>query len=311
MLRIADRSRFIGGTDAPAVLGISPWKTPVQLYLEKRGEAPPDRPDQLRDRIMHAGHKLEPYIRAMTMDKLRLMGHDVELVSKNRRYRDDVHRFLSCEVDFELMLDGEHVNVDAKSVTGFMRHAWGDEETDEVPVHYTAQFMHGLGITGRRRCVVGALIGFHDVAIYFVDRDDEVIDMMRTRCVDFWTDHVKAGVPPDPIKFADIKALYPLDNDRTVEADDTTRELVRELFRLSAQRKQIDARLDVVKRDIGAYMRDAAQLTVGGRATLTYRTQESVQLEEASLRRERPDIAELYSRRADMRVMRQKTNFRP
>ena len=32
-----DRTKFIGGSDVAAILGVSKWKTPFQLYQEKIG----------------------------------------------------------------------------------------------------------------------------------------------------------------------------------------------------------------------------------------------------------------------------------
>jgi len=35
------RKQGIGGSDAPTVAGINPWKSPVELYMEKTGEIEP------------------------------------------------------------------------------------------------------------------------------------------------------------------------------------------------------------------------------------------------------------------------------
>jgi predicted phage-related endonuclease len=36
------RKKGIGGSDAAVVLGISPWKTPIRLWREKRNEVAED-----------------------------------------------------------------------------------------------------------------------------------------------------------------------------------------------------------------------------------------------------------------------------
>jgi hypothetical protein len=96
----------------------------------------------------------------MVIDKLRERGLEVELLECNSRYVDPEHPFLSCEIDFELRLSGaleiggiEWVfgrahQCDAKSVTGFARKKWGEEDSEDVPIEYAAQFMHGLMVTG-------------------------------------------------------------------------------------------------------------------------------------------------------------------
>ena len=149
-----DRSQFLGGSDAAAVMGLSPWATPVELWQQKTGRAPAPKVTQARQRMFDRGHKLEPFIRDMVIDKLRDQGLDVELLASNQRYTDPEHEFLRAEIDFELLLrgsavigskivefKGEHINCDAKSVSGFARQKWGDVDTEDVPIEYAAQFM--------------------------------------------------------------------------------------------------------------------------------------------------------------------------
>ena len=137
----ADRSLFLGGSDAAAVMGVSPWNTPVDLWMQKTRRTPRDVPDARRQKIYDRGHKLEPFIREMVIDKMTELGLRVELVAINQRYVDPEHPFLSCEIDFELRLwgvleingadvvfDGEMINCDAKSVSGVRAQEVGRRE---------------------------------------------------------------------------------------------------------------------------------------------------------------------------------------
>lgn len=54
------RSLGLGSSDAPVVMGVSPWKTPLQLYLEKIGEAKGFDGNFATER----GQRLEPVARA-------------------------------------------------------------------------------------------------------------------------------------------------------------------------------------------------------------------------------------------------------
>lgn len=303
------RRHFIGGTDVPKILGISTWGTPMSCWLEKLGRAPPEKFDPARAQVQRRGKKLEPYVADMTLDKLRGMGHDVQIVAKNRRHVDAAVPYLSAEIDRELILDGQPANLEIKTATGHARAGWGDEETDAIPLHYTAQVMHGLGITGQRRCVVGALLGLDDVAIYFIDRDDDLVAGMRARCVEFWEQHVLREVPPDPVRFADVSMLYPVDNDRTVEASPEVAAAVRDLRTLRHSIKRDEVRAESLRLLAGAYMRDSAALTVDGRAALTFRSQTSRRLDIAALRRDHPDIAALYEVGGESRAMRMVESF--
>jgi predicted phage-related endonuclease len=48
----------IGGSDLAAICGISKWRTPVHVYLEKLGEAPEDQMSEAAE----WGTRLEPLI---------------------------------------------------------------------------------------------------------------------------------------------------------------------------------------------------------------------------------------------------------
>src|SRR3546814_15387708 len=89
-----------------------------------------------------------------------------------------------------------------------------------MPLHYHIQFMHGLGITGRRRCIVSPMMGLDDVGTYWAEHDEEVIAAMREKAVAFWNDSIIGGKVPDIMRFDDVKAIYPIDNGKSIEADE-------------------------------------------------------------------------------------------
>ena len=315
-----DRSRFLGGSDAAAVMGLSPWATPVELWQQKTGRAPKPEPDAAQRRRMERGHRLEPFIRDMVLSKLRdEHGMDVELVTYNERYADPEHPFLSCEIDFELLLTGtlligdtevvfdrEHINGDAKSVSGFARKKWGPIDTEDVPIEYAAQFMHGLMVTGRRYCLVAALRSFDDVDIYWTERDDETISSKRPRLVRFWVEHVLADVAPDPLDFSDIKALFPLDNGLSVEA---TPEIAEAVVKLQAVKRTIKAAEEheaALTFAVAEFISPNSRLTFGGRDIATWKAQQQRRLDQKALQEQAPEIAAKFTTSSTMRVLRLK-----
>lgn len=316
-----DRKTFLGGSDAAAVMGLSPWHTPVDLWRLKTGRAQPRAMSPGRMRQLERGKRLEPVVLEMVLDKLREQGVDVELVARNQRYQDAEHDFLSVEIDFELRLtgtvtigeerhylQGELVNGDAKTVTGFARKKWGEEDTEEVPVEYAAQFMMGLDVAPgcRRLCLVAALIGLDDVAIYWIKRDDDTIAGMRQQLVSFWRDHVLADVPPDPLRYSDIRALYPTDNGRTYEATPEIAEKLAQLREVSTSLSQLKERQQALQLDVAEYLGGHTRLTVNGREVATFKAHIDSRLDEAALRRSHPDLCALFERNTPVRVLRLK-----
>lgn len=313
----ADRRLFLGASDAAAVMGLSPWSTPVELWQEKTGRRPDEVPSARQQRIFDRGHRLEPFIRDITVDKLQDMGLSVKLIASNARYTDSEYVWMSCEIDFELQLTGEveingdvvqfqneRINADAKSVSGFASKKWGEVGSDNVPIEYACQFQVGLMVTGRRYCLVAALRSFDDVDIYWTVRDDETVDAMRPKLVDFWVNHVQADAPPDPMKFSDIKALFPLDNGIGIEATDEVLEWVAQLRRCKDQIADLKKTEEILSFDIAGFISPFARLTHRGRDVMTWRGQGATNLNLEALREAHPAIAAEFTVTKTNRVLR-------
>ncbi|WP_431018204.1 YqaJ viral recombinase family protein [Burkholderia gladioli] len=312
-----NRLGFIGGSDVAAILGVSPWKTPHELWLQKTGRAPREEVTPEQQKRFDRGHRLEPVVLQMLIDRLEDEGIEVELVRTNERYIDAEHSFLACEIDFELRVtgeveiageliqfSGEHINGDCKTVHPFAAKKWGEEGTDEVPIDYAAQFMHGLGITGRDYCIVATLIGMDDLLIYWVKRDQETIDGIRSRVVEFWNDCVLADVAPDPIDFDDCKAIYAKSNGGSIEATAEIRDAVFNLIDVKAKIKILEASEEELSYRITAFMQPNAVLTAGGNTIATWKNQNSTRVDQKLLKEDAPDVYAKYSRTSEIRVLR-------
>jgi putative phage-type endonuclease len=301
-----NRVGFVGGSDVPAILGVSPWKSPHELWLQKTGRAAREEVTPEQQKRFDRGHRLEPVVLQMLVDRLQDEGREVEVIATNKRYQDAEHPFMSCEIDFELMLDGEHVNGDCKTVHPFAAKKWGEEGTDEVPIDYAAQFMHGLGITGRDRCIVATLIGMDDLLIYEVARDEETIAEIRGRVVEFWNECIVADAPPDPIDFDDCKAIYAKSNGGSIEATSEIRDCVFNLAECKAKLKSLERTEEELSYRITAFMQPNAVLTFGGNVIATWKNQDDTRIDQKLLKEDVPEIFTKYSRTKEIRVLRLK-----
>lgn len=213
---MSDRTKFIGGSDVAAILGISPWRTAADLWLDKITPPAPEA-DTRNAQAKRRGTRLEPYILDMIREE-----HDVEIVARNQRYVDPQVPYFAAEIDAEAAARTSVENVEIKTVHPFKARDWGELETDQLPLHYIAQVQWGLGITQRERCRVFALIG-DDLRPYVVDRDDETIQAMRERAQEFWQRYVLPKVRP-PLDYADgktletLRRLYPGTDGSSIEA---------------------------------------------------------------------------------------------
>jgi len=258
-IAVPDRSKFIGGSDVAAILGVSPWVTPFMLFQKKTGAYVEDI-TPAKQRILDRGHRWEPIVLEMLVDELRDRGHDVEVLATGQRYQDAELPFLACELDAELLIDGEETNAEMKTASYFASGAWGDRDSNDVPIYYAAQVMHGLMVKPRRRAVVAAVTGFDESPmVRWLDRDDETISAIRAREVEFWQ-RIQDGTPPDPVTPEDVKWLYPKDSGVSIEADDELISACATLKLLKRDAKIIDGDIEILATKIKARMGSAAVL---------------------------------------------------
>jgi putative phage-type endonuclease len=299
-----DRTTFIGGSDAAPILGVSRWKSAFQLYQEKIGAFVEEHSPE-REKIFSRGKRWEPVVVEMLIDELVSRGHSVELIGRNCRYQDPEFPFLAAEIDLEFLIDGEEVNGEIKTVHPFAAKDWGEEGTDEIPVYYTAQCMHGMMIKPRKRAIVAALIGADDLRIHEIARDDELISTIRQKEIEFW-ERVQTRNPPNPTEPEDVKWLYAKDAGTVTEADD-------ELALICQRLKDKKALARVIERDIES-LETGLKLRMGDAATLIYRdmpiatwtTQSTRRVDIKALKAARPDIAAAFSAVSESRVLRLK-----
>ena len=154
-----NRQQYLGGSDVAAILGISPWRTAMDVYLDKtQGKIEETNP--IKQRIFQRGHKMEPYIIDVLQEETGLV-----VVKRGHRYIDPELPFIAAEIDAEAET-GE--NIEIKTCNQFGAKGWGEQYTDAIPVYYTAQAMHGLMVTGKQVCVFGVFIGMDDFRVSLV-----------------------------------------------------------------------------------------------------------------------------------------------
>jgi predicted phage-related endonuclease len=298
-----DRAKLLGGSDIAAVLGLSKRRSPLQVYRAKIGDAP-----ELADAdrlFFERRRRCEPVIFAMMREEL-----DADIAATNVRYRDPEHSFMAAEIDAEVRDAGGTINVEAKTVDPFVfggrTSEWGAPGTDEIPTDYECQVQWGLGVTGRHRAVVAAMISFDRMVFYSVTRNDRAISIMRERAQAFWHEHVLARVPPEPRTAEDIAYLYPTHEDGAslvVGGDhaDKAMRLRTVNDKIAAYESERDELLYYFKRQMG---RAESLILENGERVATWRTQEYSQLDIAALKMKDPKAYRAFLLKGQRRVFR-------
>lgn len=288
---------YVGGGNVAGILGLSPYRSPLDEYLTIVSENDPISARQ--DRFFRRRKALEPFA-AEVFEQVT----GLKVIDRNKRYDDPKLPFLRAEIDFELSDGG---NGETKTVHPLAAKDWGDPDSGaEPPLYVTAQVMHGLSVTGKSHAWVHALIGLDDDRIYRVHRDDDLITAIRQREYQFWQFHILPRVMPPPATEEDLARLYRRDSGRTVEADAEIAAKFHELIDCRARQKLIESEREGLELAIKLFMRDATTLLVHGKPVLTWKTQESRRLDTTAFKDAHRDLYEAFATISTTRVFRVK-----
>lgn len=197
------RRSFIGASDVPAVLGLSPWRTPLDVWAEKTGLiVQPAGTGSLATRL---GHELEDLIARLWADE----HPDAHVTHNEITVRDPRRPWLAASTDREVGDDGL---LECKLVGAGTTALWDDG----VPDHVHAQCVAQLAVTGRQWVDVCSLHAGRrwEHRIDRITRDDTEIRDMVTHLERWWFGHVVTGIRPnldgDPKRIRQtLDALHP------------------------------------------------------------------------------------------------------
>jgi putative phage-type endonuclease len=147
------RKKGIGGSDAAAVLGISPWKSALDVYLDKVQVSIIESLEGTT-KVMQRGTQLEPFVRQLFEETT---GHTVK---KGIETQVDVdHPFMLANVDGFISSQKAIVEFKTASYTKKTKNEWGTEGTAEIPKQYIAQVAHYARVMGVEKVYIGVLFG--------------------------------------------------------------------------------------------------------------------------------------------------------
>lgn len=305
------RRRGIGGSDIAAIVGLSSWSTPLDIWLDKRGEG---NPDDSETQFTYWGTVLEDVV---AKEYAIRTGSKIQRVNQMMFHPE--HSFAMANIDRAIVnpqiaghvrwKDGRLTTdkiLECKTSNAFTAKVWGEAETDQVPDYYLAQCMWYLGITGAETADLAVLIGGNDYRTYTIARDQDLIDSLLEEGAKFW-DLVTSGQAPDPVNVSDASRLWPQHiASKKVIVDVEIATNVARLAELAELRKQISEEEDSLKLSIMSTLEDAESviLTHGGENLATWKTQSTTRIDTTLLKKELPDIAAQYSNTTMSRVFR-------
>lgn len=181
---LEQRKQGIGASEAAAVLGVSPWLTPLELFMRKSGLIP----EQEQTQLMRFGLMWEQFLyHVYAEDSGRA------IFWKQEFCRHPNVPFMFATLDARA---ADRV-VELKKVSTWAARDFGPSGTDDIPIHYRIQVQQQMACSGLPLADLGALIGDDDFRIYTIERDDALIAKLIDAEAVFWQ-RVQANDPPLP-----------------------------------------------------------------------------------------------------------------
>ncbi|MEM1209243.1 MAG: YqaJ viral recombinase family protein [Planctomycetota bacterium] len=315
----ARRRQHLGSSDVAAILGVHPYKSAADVYLDKTADFD-ETTDEAESPAMRIGSAVEDGVLAMAEQELG------QIRRNQYRARPDLH--LGANIDGIVVRTGDPVEAKTAGLLNPFAPLddWGkDTSTELVPDHVAVQAHVHILCLGQPNapasdlpsvCYVPALIGGRGFGLYRVTLSVELVRMIEDRAADWWTRHVVAATPPEIDPAGAGRVLETLKRVRrepqtTVAVDPV---LVRAWREADAEAKQAEAKAKAAKAALLMAMQmepdsdgrvlhaEAADSPDGDR--ITYLPQSRRGIDAKRLTEEQPDLIDKYRTLSTYRVLR-------
>lgn len=266
---LGDRRTYIGASDVAAIIGVSPFSSPIELWQLKVGQAEQDVNDAMR-----MGTLLEDAVCQLYEQREGVVTH-----RRNAPYIHPVHPFIQGHVD--RLVVGHRIGMDSK--TSLYAPGYGEDGSDQVPPHVRVQMQVYMGLSGRDRWDV-ALLRDMRLRVYHLKHDQDLYEGLIAEAVKFWHEHVLTGIPPAIDGTEEyrryLSGRFPTDDGIEMVATPELALVCEELAAAQEAAKAAELHVDLLKNRLRDAMGTASVLlSPAGKATWKYQKGSSYTVE--------------------------------
>lgn len=178
------RKMGIGGSDAGAVCGLNPYRTALEVYLDKTS----DSLETSDSEAMRQGREFEDYVARRFMEAT---GKKVRRA--NFMYYDEKNPFMLADVD--RMVSGENAGLECKTASPYLAERW---KNGKIPLFYQIQCHHYMSVCGADAWYIAVLVYGREFKFQRIERDERIQSDLIQIEKDFWESHVLKHKMPDP-----------------------------------------------------------------------------------------------------------------
>ncbi len=196
---LKNRTRGIGGSDISAVVGLNPYKTNVDLWIEKTGQTTPQDISE-KDYVKY-GTEAECHLRELF--KLDFPQYAVDYV-ENNSFTNSKYPWAVASLDGWLTDEDGRRGVWECKTTNILQSMQKEKWRNQIPMNYYCQCLFYMAVYEAEFCVLKAQlktmfdgVPYLQTKHYFIERSEVQadIDYLMQKGSEFW-ESVQSGQCP-------------------------------------------------------------------------------------------------------------------
>ena len=283
------RRSGIGGSDAAASIGLSPWKSRYELYQEKISTSPPPR---ISNEAMTWGRLLEPLIREEFSKRSGMAVRPLRSMLQHPSYP-----WMLADLDGLVEDSNRGVGIlEIKTSSAFKSADWED---GKVPDHYMLQLQHYLEVCGLDFAIIAVLIGGNRLQWTQIEKDRELVEQLVELERRFWEYVLTQTPPPVDGSTACTEMLvrkFPTSSNASplilpTDADDW----IRQYWQAKTEEDAAGERKRLMENRLKEAMQDHERAVSPSGHQVSWKTVQSCRIDTTRLKKEEPAILERYA----------------
>lgn len=290
------RRKGIGGSDAAALCGVSPYRTEMDVFLDKKGLTG----ECVENDAMYFGKRLEGIV---AEEFQRRSGLSVTPFKSMLQHED--HDYILANID-RLVMD-EDALLECKTAGLRKKEGWAD---GAVPEEYMLQVQHYLAVTGLDLAYIACLIGGQEFVWCAIERNDDLISNLLEVEVAFWNNHIVPNIAPEPtqdnMSESILKLLYPKGKGTTIVLGDDKpelKELAERMEKDGIELKELKKKVEKQKNMFKGLMGEN-ETALCGNIKMTWNTEAANRFDTAALKEAEPNMYKKYFKEDNKRTFR-------
>ncbi|MDU3930326.1 MAG: YqaJ viral recombinase family protein [Veillonella sp.] len=246
------RKLGLGGSDMAAVLGLSPWRSPIDVWLDKTSDAVEEKESE----PMYWGNVLEEVV---AQEFAKRSGYKVR--NNNFTLQSEEYPYLLANIDREIV--GLDAGLECKTANAFKANEW---DGDNVPDAYYIQCQHYMAVTGKSSWWIACLVGGNTFYYKEIKRNEEVIAAIIDTGAAFWELVKNKTMPaPDDTKQCEnaLKKLYQKSNGQSVELPANYGNMIIDYLEIKNQLSELEAKKRGIENVMKDFLKDNEKATYG------------------------------------------------